>query len=268
VKPPPSTPELLEAAHRRGRETWPGLLVERGDFEAYVRQRSAALEDVAGLQLGELYLACACARRVPGSIDALESWCAAEVNAVMRKAQATTRDELIQAVREHLFVPRPGAPALIEDYQGRGSLKGWVRVVAIRELTQIERRGRREQPVDDDALQAAVALHPDAELQYIQERYRHDFQAALSEAAAGLSARERNLLRHHYLDRLSVDQLATLYRAHRATCARWVAGARQRLMEGARARLVERLGLSRGELNSLLRAVRSHLDISLGSLLR
>jgi RNA polymerase sigma-70 factor (ECF subfamily) len=261
------TADPLKAAHLKGLQTWPSLRVDRGDFEDYVRERWDTPDQGTTLELGELYLACACARGVPGAIEALESWCAAELNAVMRKARTTSRDELLQALREHLFVARAGGPALIEDYRGRGSLRGWVRIVAVRELMRMEKQGRREDPLSSDGLQAAVPVPADAELQFIQQQYRPAFQAALREAAAQLSARERNLLRHHYLDRLSVDQLAPLYRVHRATCARWVAGARQRLMEEARSRLTDRLGLSRGELNSLIRAVRSHLEVSLGSLL-
>jgi RNA polymerase sigma-70 factor (ECF subfamily) len=251
--------EELAAVFERGREEWPQLALASADFEAYARARGAVSD--------ELFLACACARGVPGAIDALERWCGAELAGVLRKAKATSRDELLQLVRAELFVAPPGQPMPIEDYRGEGSLRGWVRVVAVRELIRAERKSAREHPAEQQALEAMVQAGGDGELRLIQQRYRADFDAALRESAAELSTRERNLLRHVYLDQLGVDQLGALYRVHRATAARWAAGARQRLMDGTRRRLGERLGVSREDLNSLIRAVRSQLQVSLASLL-
>jgi hypothetical protein len=54
----------------------------------------------------------------------------------------------------------------------------------------------------------------------------------------GYYGRARNLLRQHVLDGLTIDELARLYRAHRATCARWLADARSELALHTRRHLV------------------------------
>lgn len=62
------------------------------------------------------------------------------------------------------------------------------------------------------------------------------FQLAFRDAVNALTSRERNLLRYHYLSDLSIDQIGTLYHVHRATAARWVAQARERLISDTRKR--------------------------------
>ena len=82
-----------------------------------------------------------------------------------------------------------------------------------------------------------------------------------------LEARARNVLRLSYVDRLSIDQIGTMYGTHRATAARWLSQARDDLMEQTRARLADRLKLTQSDLNSLLGALQSNLDISIERLL-
>jgi RNA polymerase sigma-70 factor (ECF subfamily) len=67
---------------------------------------------------------------------------------------------------------------------------------------------------------------------------------------------------------LALERIGAMYRTHKSTVSRWVAKAREDVLAEARQRLAERLRLSPDELHSLMRAVRSHLDLSLPSLLR
>jgi RNA polymerase sigma-70 factor (ECF subfamily) len=82
-------------------------------------------------------------------------------------------------------------------------------------------------------------------------------------AVAELEPRERNLLRMHLLDGLSIDQIGVFYRIHRATAFRWVAKARERVWDETRNRLREKLRLSPSEYDSILHQVRSQLDLSI-----
>ena len=50
---------------------------------------------------------------------------------------------------------------------------------------------------------------------------------------------------------------------HRATAARWIIRVRQRLIEDTRARLLALLRVGDDELESVLRLIRSELDISI-----
>src|SRR5260370_1220010 len=81
-------------------------------------------------------------------------------------------------------------------------------------------------------------------------------------ALAALAERERNVLRQYYIDGLTIDQLAALYQVNRATTARWVAGARLSVVAKTREHLVDELGIAAGEADSIIRLVRSQLDVS------
>jgi RNA polymerase sigma-70 factor (ECF subfamily) len=61
---------------------------------------------------------------------------------------------------------------------------------------------------------------------------------------------------------LTIDQLAALYQVNRATTARWVAGARLSVVTKTRNHLVEQFGLDVAEVDSIIRLVRSQLDVS------
>ncbi|MFY0527076.1 sigma-70 family RNA polymerase sigma factor [Archangium gephyra] len=101
----------------------------------------------------------------------------------------------------------------------------------------------------------------------MRQRHRADFQTALAEALAALPSRERTVLRLHFVEGLSLERIGTAYRTHKSTVSRWLARAREEVLEGTRSRLAERLRLSSGELHSLLRDVPGQLDQSLSALL-
>jgi len=83
------------------------------------------------------------------------------------------------------------------------------------------------------------------------------------DALAELPPHDRSLLRLHYIEGLSLDRLAVMERVHRATVARWLSDARSTVLSRVRTLLAERLKLSGHEGESLLRFVRSRLDLSL-----
>ena len=108
----------------------------------------------------------------------------------------------------------------------------------------------------------AINVH-DPEISLLRERYREQVHAALREAIAQLPERQRNVLRQYYIDGLTIDQLAALYRVDRATTARWVVASRSAVLAGVRTELTAALGASTEEIDSILRLVRSQLELSL-----
>ena len=78
-----------------------------------------------------------------------------------------------------------------------------------------------------------------------------------------LSDREKNLLRQSAIDGLSIDDLAALYRVHRATCARWLEAAREALFSDTRRRLIDEAGIAEAECDSIIRLVQSQLHVTL-----
>ncbi|MFP2934705.1 hypothetical protein ACLESO_58275 [Pyxidicoccus sp. 3LG] len=138
--------------------------------------------------------------------------------------------------------------------------------MALGVAVSLKRASVSSMPLDDAPLVAELRT-ADPELALMQERYRPAFRAAFAEALSGLSPRDRNLLRLGLVQNLGVEALGTLHQVHASTISRWLARARQSLLEDTRAGLARRLALSPSQLDSLLRVMDASLAVSLSSLL-
>lgn len=259
----------LQAALTAGRSAWPGLPLSDAEFLRHLAERipegaspAAALQ---GLHAADLYLTCACTLGKPGALESFDRHCLTGLAAPLSRFSTSSElhDEVRQALRERLFVGKPGSRARIEDYGGRGPLSGWVRVAAVRLAVDLLRgQGRQPLPVEDDVLQSFVVT-ADSELGVLVQRYGADVKAAFREAFAALSTPERNLLRLHYLDGLTIDELAAMKRIHRSTVARRIARSCELVTAHTHRTLVERLGIAESQVDSLLRLLRSQVELSL-----
>ena len=70
---------------------------------------------------------------------------------------------------------------------------------------------------------------------------------AFEQAIAELTADERNMLRLHFLDGLTVRELGRLYDTTASTVSRWMKQARTKIVDATRRLLGERLALSASE---------------------
>jgi RNA polymerase sigma-70 factor (ECF subfamily) len=102
----------------------------------------------------------------------------------------------------------------------------------------------------------------------LKARYRDDVRCAFAAAIAELSPRDRTLLRQHYVDTVSLEALAALHGVHRATCARWLASAREEIVASLSKQLRASHGNEPLDLESAIELVRSQLDLSLSRHLR
>jgi RNA polymerase sigma-70 factor (ECF subfamily) len=75
------------------------------------------------------------------------------------------------------------------------------------------------------------------------------------------------VLRQHYLDGLTMDAVAGLYRVHRITVVRWMNEARAALAKETRRELGARLRVDKRELESILRLIESQIDVTLRAFL-
>jgi RNA polymerase sigma-70 factor (ECF subfamily) len=260
--------ESLRAAAARGRAAWPGVVLdERVWLETLTRVRDHADADKREqIDVAGLYLATACLERVPGAVEAFER----EAIPVARRAVASRAggarvDEILQRVRLRLLAPIDGGAPKLALYAGRGPLGGFVRTVAIRLLLDDDPLARATE--SDDVL-AAIPEAADVEAQLCRLDQQQHFRDAFREALSALAPRDRALLRLSLLDGLSIDDIAPMYDAHRATVARWLSAARETLAARTREVLCERLRLAAPELESLLGRVLSHFELSLSRLLR
>jgi RNA polymerase sigma-70 factor (ECF subfamily) len=272
-------PEFAAALAReaaRGAAAWPGLELEPALFRAYLAARvpgegdpAAALEAMA---LEDLYLACACVHGDRRAIAAFsERFVKVSVAAAARSRKgALAVDDMLQLVLEKLLAPRGEQPPRLAEFAGQGGLRAWVRVSVVRAGIDLERRLARR--IVPEASEPAFNLEDhattgDPELDYLKRHYRDEFRQAFAAALERLDARSRNALRHHLVDRLSIDQIGALYHVHRATAARWISHARESLLAGTRAALQERLRLGEGEYASIMRLIDSMLEVSVQRLL-
>jgi RNA polymerase sigma-70 factor (ECF subfamily) len=261
----PDLESRLAAMIQAGRQAFPELVLDDASF---VRHLAAIVDETGGaleaLHAADLYLACACAHGDASAVAILERDHISTLDAPLRATglPAHAVDDVRQRVRELLLVGSDDVPA-IASYRGKGQLRSWLRAVAVRQAMMYF-RGQRETPVDDTALEGAAL---DDQLAPWKQQYAAAFREAFAQAVAALSEHDRLLLRQHHLDQLSVDELATLHKVHRATAARWVAAARASLLARVRERMTQKLAISGGELDSALRLARSQLDVSIYRLL-
>ncbi|HUJ58810.1 MAG TPA: sigma-70 family RNA polymerase sigma factor [Kofleriaceae bacterium] len=250
-------------AYARGRAAWPDIAVDPAVFAAHVAHLDLPSEPHA-----DLYLACACAHDDPGALATFDRELLGAVGKHIRRIDGSRElaDEVRQLVRERLLVARDGERPRIAAYAGRGPLAAWVRVTAVRVALDVQRKRGGDPAAGGSASQlAAGELDPEAAL--IRARYQRDYEAALREALGELTAKQRNLLRMHFVDGMTVERIGTAYRVHRATAARWIVELRRQLLDAIYHRLGAQLALGPSEFASLTAVVRSQLHVSLGGLL-
>ena len=112
-----------------------------------------------------------------------------------------------------------------------------------------------------------LAASDDAELELLRARYRDDFRAALRDAIAALDTRARTLMRLYFLERLTMEQIGTIYRVHETTALRWIGHARETVVEAVRATIKSKLQLSASECEELMNLMSSRLDVTVRRLL-
>ena len=203
----------------------------------------------------------------PAALRRIDALIADEAGAAARRVDPTAAfsDEVRQAVRIRLLVADDDGRVRIGDYAGRGPLRGWLRVTALRVALNLK---RATGPASPDVLAELVSTETDPELRHFKQLYRAEFRAALEAALAALPERSRALLRLSYVDGVKLVQLGRLYGVHETTVARWVAKAADEVADDTRRRLVAKLALSPSSLESVARMVLSNLDFSIARVLR
>jgi RNA polymerase sigma-70 factor, ECF subfamily len=256
--------ELVSAA----RSAWPDVEVPADLFASYVWSRVPPGEEadvyVRRMRTNDLYLACACARGDARAIELFERHCLGVIGVVLSRMDGMSGDvveEVKQQLRRRLLVAEGGPPGIVQ-FSGKGELRRWVKVLAVRQALKVRRRTGREEPAADRLLERALLPAGNPLVDYLKRLYQHEFATAIAEALPRLSGREQTLLRQSFIDGLSIDELGRFYRVHRATAARWLVAAQSRLSAATRVILKRRLNVNPSELSSILRLVRSGLELS------
>jgi RNA polymerase sigma-70 factor (ECF subfamily) len=271
---PDTLEPLLVERIASARVAWSSIHVDDQQFLRAIAHR-LSIEDPAraleAMHTDDLYLVCGCAVGDPAALAGFESCCGPTIARAIATSGASVaeRADLGQVVRQRLLVARPdGGMPRIATYAALGTLQTWVRVIAIREAVRMLPMARREVAASDEEILGMVCGADAPEVGYFKRLYREEFKRAFHAAVEALNGRDRLVLQQHALDGLGIDQLAVLHGVHRATAARWVQAARDAVLTGTQRVLIRRLRLSHGELASVIRLIRSQLDLSLPRVLR
>lgn len=258
------TEGVIEPLVARGAAEHAGIAEPAGLREllaARLAERATDLEARAA----DLYLAVACVAGDREAIARLDAGLSATIRPALARigVPIADDDEIAQRVRVALLVRDETGKCGLAGYTGRGELRSYLRSVAVRIALK-----RLEREVAPSATESEVSIWlPDAsdspELALLKQRCQDGLRTAFADALASLTARERTLLRQHYVDGLTVDMLASLHHAHRSTCARWIEAARVKILRSVRTHLRGQLDLDAAGLEDAVELVRSRLDLSL-----
>ena len=244
---------------------WRDFAIEPQDFARHVERTvqgdADPLRALGELHAGDLYLAFACAAGDRAALAAFEHRMLPEVGAYIARTDPdpALADEVKQLLRHRLLV---GDPPKIASYSGRGPLGAWLRTVAVRAALEVVRARKPETPLDEAGGLALRAAH-DPQLDYLKTRYAREVGDSFAAVLGELPDKQRNILRLYFLEGLTIEAIAQLYRVHRMTVSRWIAQWRDEILAATQRLLRERLRLSPDELDSLLRLVQSRIDISI-----
>ncbi|MDX2023094.1 MAG: sigma-70 family RNA polymerase sigma factor [Deltaproteobacteria bacterium] len=212
-------------------------------------------------------LAAACVDGDPEAIASVERTALREVPQFIKRIDAspTFADELVQVLRERLFVRSPGGgPPRMASYSARGPLGGWIRVISVRLALELKRKESAAAPEHAADRLVDLALGPEDEA--AKNEHSAAAQVALRTALSLLSSRQRNLLRLRFAEGWSPEDLGKTYGVHRGTIARWIQEAREHVKVIMARELAKILGFSEDEMPSVMRAVESRLELTFSML--
>jgi RNA polymerase sigma-70 factor (ECF subfamily) len=213
-------------------------------------------------RLADLWLAFRATHGEPEALRQLEDTMLTPLTRRLGREVEDARDAL-QSLRTALLVGDGVSGPRLLGYTGRGDLARFVKVAATRTWLNAKRGVSREVQDEDRLLEEQAPV--DGELHGMKEAYSAAFRVAFKAALSSLEPSERNLLRQHYLDGLTMEHIGSLHGVHRVTVHRWIDRARATLAERTRSNMAGALGLRDAEVKSVLRLIQSRLDVSLRS---
>ena len=259
-------------AYQAARLAWPAVTLDFERFAAHARQVGFSLgasgSDPDPANMADLVLACACGHGDRPAIETLEAQYIAPARFSLKRLDARPEfiDDVMQELRAKLLLPPD--PRILR-YGGRGPLLAWIRVAATRiaiDALRAVREAVGREARDPDSLDQ-VDFGP--EVQLLRAAYREAFHEAMAAAVGALSPKDRNLLRRHLIERMTLEEMAAPYNVHPATVARRLMGLREEIAASVRDHLAVRHRSQGGStsLESLAQAIRSEVYVSLAPLL-
>lgn len=216
-----------------------------------------------GLHGPDLYLATACAQYGPGAGRATGDPGSSQQSSTPWKTFATTygsyirnlarlfhrsgflAEDLANNILADLYLPDRSGASRIASYDGRSSLRTWLRVIVCNRAINVRRSNPdTPQPQETEIERRDEHALENIELTLRSSRYRLALQDSLKSACGTLSGRERLILLWRYEHGLPLGHIARLLGIHQSNVTRQIERIQARLRSEVITMLAEQHGLS------------------------
>jgi RNA polymerase sigma-70 factor, ECF subfamily len=260
-----TTDPLFLAALANARGAWPEVEVAREVFGEFLDNHTIDLAGKSAAIVRDLYLACACAQRMPEGLRAFSRTFQPIIAGAARSFDPAPAfcDEVAQQLNENLFVGSSGVRAGIHQYAGDGPLAGFVATCAKRLAGRIHSGASKTQLKAEQELVEQFSDADGNEITLLKRHYKEIFNRALTVALRQLPQRDRLVLRMNLVSRLSTAKIASMYNVSQPTVSRWIQKAAQEIFSNVKEIVREQLGVDTRDVASLLALVRSQIEITI-----
>ncbi len=259
--------ESLSGAWEIARQKLPQIAVPLELFSAIASELPP--EFPRHLRADELYLLCGCQLSDPYSQREFRRTFLAQVRKALRDfaMDEAMAEDIEQVIWTRFMVADEGERLPILRYAGKGKLKAFLRVAAVRTAMTWFRQQGKFTPLPTEAPADAVTPSADLPLLLAKARHREQFRRAFRNAMDRLEPPQRTILRRHYVDGVAADDLALELGVHRATVHRWIIGAREALYAQTKTEMLSEEAMSPTEFASIAKLLAGSLEVSLNRLL-
>lgn len=263
----PTHEDLLAVLCDEAEAAWPEVRLSRSVFLEKLAASSSFNDQVTTAVCHvDLYLATACAAGDPAAITAFSRRYLGKVEHYLRRFSdsAALFDEVRAQLEDKLLLAAdPGHPPRIAQYAGRGTLEAWVALAAQRSLLSMLRaRGTAARADATDGLWEIWSAAADLERD-LSERYAETIKDALRQVIQSLPVRQRMILRLSIVEDVSLSQIARMLNVNQSTISRAFHLSLDRVNEELRTKLKAIHGMRDSEVESVVRELRSRIDLSL-----
>jgi RNA polymerase sigma-70 factor (ECF subfamily) len=240
----------------------------RLDRNAFAQHLATIVTEDGDVAIDEVALAFAAAQGDANAVSelyAIVDRAARPALAVAGYTPAITDDTIQETSIRLLVGPIGEARPLLLGYRGRAPLSSWIKTIALRTAARLVEINRRIS--GDDSMLTDLAAVEDPARDVLRAELRPAVRAAYASAAKSLSYVDRELLAAVIVRGETIDSLARSNGIHRATAARWVGRARAALDDALRRELASTLELPTADVDSLLTAIATSIELTPGQLL-
>jgi len=291
----PSTAEIQSVVQKRHCEAQQAFPNVRLDLQAFMQKVVAVLGKhlpqplndaefnlartrfLENLKWEELFLTTACASGDEAAWKLFHS----RYHAVIQKAarycseNSSEAQELSDSLISDLFIPISTVSGenrnKIGQYDGLGSLEGWIKVVVSRLAIDQIRRSQRQVSLEELEADPTVLRGDGPESGSGNEidlpKASKMFITSLNHALEQLSSQEKLILNLYYLRDLSLKEIGRMLRTHESTVSRTMDRLKKQLRKSVERHLREHFQVRAAEVSQLIEMAHLEVDVDLKRIL-